>query len=279
MRCTDMLKIGLPKKSGIEVTNLNVEHVNYVHSNANLNVELVSNVYSNVSSLNPVSTDTYDSIADPDSVCVLDPTSFVTDNSCRRPMRRKDSVLSLGHVNVRSFGGKVGGMSRLGVVLAYLFLHGIKVCTCAETWLAGDNVPEAWRHYSWVGVNRVGRRGGGVGLFVSNDLGYTNITASLSGTFNFNMIEFCAISTNYRGNSICIVSVYLPRRCIGEVLEVRHLIRAILGAGFSRFVLGGDWNSSHVSWGSHVNNARGEALSDVFSDFGGVLLLCQPLPE
>ena len=96
------------------------------------------------------------------------------------------------------------------------------VCGLSETWLQGINEPPENKFYRWVGKNRLGKRGGWVGFLVRNDIyrSCDEITDSLVGSFDFSM-EFCGISCNFRGNLICLVSVYLPSGSDTEISDVR----------------------------------------------------------
>ena len=198
--------------------------------------------------------------------------STIPINSPRR------GALRVVHANVRSLMSKIGQICKLDILMSFLLLHSVLVCGVTETWLCGDDNPPTNQFYNWYVVNRLGR-GGRVGIFVRHDVPCREITSSLVSSL-FVELEFCSVLCNFHGISVGVVSIYLPQKSESKIMQCRMLLQNLRDMDISNFILCGDFNSWHKSWGSEVVSQigcrvpraarRGILLSEVFCDFGVV---------
>jgi len=92
---------------------------------------------------------------------------------------------------------------------------------------------------------------GGVAILIKTSLYY-----NLLPNYNYDHIQSCSILIKLNKIPITIGAFYSPPR--------HKITRAILSDYFNtiktNFIIGGDYNAKHQSWGCRVNNPRGTVL-------------------
>lgn len=179
------------------------------------------------------------------------------DNSPHRSLR----VLQ---VNARSMRDKTHEIAEV------LHREGAHICAVSETWLQGeddmraaDEEPPEIEGYRWQGVARKGKRGGGVGFYVAEDVEFRPARVESQDK----AVEIDAISVHVRGAPrVHVASVYIPP-------TVKVKLDALKKLPLARTLILGDLNGHNRTWSLGTENKRGTQLyrfirSNSMSAFG-----------
>ena len=133
-------------------------------------------------------------------------TIFLEDDFNKKNAHKKinDDNFSIAHLNIRSIP------ANLSHFLGYMksIKNTFTIYGFAQTWLSNDNLSAyVIDGYAHVGQPRVGKRGGGVSLFIRNNLAYSE-SSNLSETTED--IECLFIKLNHGGKNIIVGVVYRP---------------------------------------------------------------------
>ena len=117
-----------------------------------------------------------------------------------------DINLNLMHLNICGLINKQYSLSRLLTTLGGR--NKVNVVSLNETWLRNDteskiNIPG----YSYSGLSRTGKKGGGVGFLISEELKFRECTIELQ---EITTLEMYCIKLKAKSNPVLIVSLYRP---------------------------------------------------------------------
>lgn len=97
---------------------------------------------------------------------------------------------------------------------------------------------------------------GGVAILVKNTVSFSQITFPPRNRDDINIVGVYV-------DNITIISVYLSKPSIAAFDEIKLLLSSI----HTPFLLLGDFNSHHQSWGSTITNSDGEYLLEILDSF------------
>ena len=168
------------------------------------------------------------------------------------PATQHTSSLKLAHLNARSLS------RRLPEILRMASLNNLDIIAVAETWHDTSSTVNADCYY-WEGTPRVTNTvGGGTGLLLSKRLQTRRRTDLEVCGLEATWVEVEGLS--FAATRLLVASVYIPP---GDRSAVVLLEEVVSGINESvDFVILGDFNAYHVSWGAHSTNSVGRALQD-----------------
>ena len=114
--------------------------------------------------------------------------------------------LNIMHINIHGILNKQDSLSRLITSLGGR--NKVNVVSLNETWLSKKteqkvNIPG----YNYVGKYRTGKKGGGVGFLISEDLRYRELSSPLA---KLKALESFSIELKTKSKSVILVSLYRP---------------------------------------------------------------------
>lgn len=128
----------------------------------------------------------------------------------------------------------------------------------SETWL-NSSQKFLIRNFDIIRQDRNGSKGGGTAILIRNGIKYS--TYSITNNCN-NKIEACAIKTPFGNKSFYIVSCYKP-----PYIKVSYLEWQSFFSQFNEdFIICGDFNCHHTSWGNPSCGNEGIILHDILTD-------------
>ena len=132
-----------------------------------------------------------------------------------------------------------------------------------ETKLKGKHAPKI-KKYSMIRKDRtVEDGGGGVGLLIQEDIAYEPVDLKTE-------LEVVAAKVWLNKKPVIVASVYLPPDIVNANIE-QYLTLTTNQFGVP-YILAGDYNAHHVSWGSEFNDKRGRIVSE-FATMKNLLIL------
>lgn len=144
----------------------------------------------------------------------------------------------------------------------------IDICLLSETWLLPTNLVSI-RNYNIIRTDRSDGYAGSA-ILIHKKLFF--ISLSLTG-FDSNQFQISAAKCN----DITFVSVYSPPNKQMSFSDWTRLSSQIS----SPFLIGGDFNAHHLTWGSYTNNTAGDIIYN-FLEANNVCLLndgsCTKIP-
>lgn len=134
----------------------------------------------------------------------------------------------------------------------------VRVCLVSETWL-NSNISLNHKEFYIYRNDRLLRRGGGVALIIRKHI--THIQLPIVNTF---LVENVGVKIKTDSGDINIYSCYFPGGRVGSdgtrkkmfASDIHKLSRS------EKYVLGGDFNSRHQSWGCTRANCWGNVLCE-----------------
>lgn len=138
----------------------------------------------------------------------------------------------------------------------FLLAYNIHVCLVSETWL-NPNVSLSHKEFHIYRNDRQSRRGGGVALIIRKH--NTHLPVPIVNT---SLIENIGVKIKTDSGDIHIYSCYFPGGRVGSdgtrkkmfASDIHKLSRS------EKYILGGDFNSRHQSWGCTRANCWGNVL-------------------
>jgi hypothetical protein len=125
-----------------------------------------------------------------------------------------------------------------------------------------------FNNYSVIRDDRIARGGGGSAILVHNSIEYTELNIVLSNDFMINEINVTGIQVKLRSKIINIFSVYAP-----PPHKVDNTMWTQLFSSFNLpFMVFGDFNAHHMSWGNEFNDFKGNELHTFVEDNNLVVL-------
>ena len=170
------------------------------------------------------------------------------------------------HTRVGCFNAQsLVARGRIEELESMLMAKEIQVCLLQETFLK-MNHNHRMLNYNLIRSDRINMRGGGTAIAIHKSMDYRRIP--IKELAQLRVLEATAILVRGRGGSkLYLISIYNrndTRRISGELrrlFEVLHLER-----NENNFIIGGDFNASHSSWGSPNTTARGRELRGFVND-------------
>lgn len=146
--------------------------------------------------------------------------------------------LKLGHLNVCSLNPSNSKYFEIHKILDESKLDVIGI---SETWLSGSISTEAvsLNGYSFERCDRLNRRGGGVGIYITEHIQYKVIYSKSFFGSESNCFEMLVLEIVSEGVKLAIGVVYLPPSC--DVLVVEETISRF-AITYEEFILMGDFN-------------------------------------
>ena len=153
---------------------------------------------------------------------------------------KNDRGLSVIHFNVRSLRANFDKLCQCLDNLNYKF----DVIAITETWMNNDTIVSDYEidEYDLYYVNRVNKRGGGVGIYVKNELNCKQLK-QYSVTYN-DIMECITIELSFSKKKNVIIScVYrTPGSCVHAFCEQIELLFSNITARNKKVVICGDFN-------------------------------------
>ena len=163
----------------------------------------------------------------------------------QEPTLKQSNKFTLLHHNVRSIV-KNGDRFQQFLYNSALQLSCILV---TETWLTDSSPMPTIPHFSFNGANRVGRSGGGVGIFINNMLSFRPRHDIMDPyrSFEFIIVETCAVSSK----NVIVCCVYRPpdSNVVVFLQEIEQLLAKLLNERKLIFI-GGDFNFDLIQYES-----------------------------
>lgn len=186
------------------------------------------------------------------------------------------------HTRIGSFNAQsLVGRGRIEELESLMMANEIKMCLLQETFLKANHRHEM-RNYNLIRSDRINTRGGGTGIAIHKSIFYKIIP--INHLAQLRVLEATAIQVS--GDSGCklyVISIYNRngnRRISGELRRVFEVLH--LGSNENNFIIGGDFNASHSSWGSPNATVRGRELRgfiDVTSPLYSIRILTSVTPS
>ena len=139
-----------------------------------------------------------------------------------------------------------------------LVRHSPSVAAISETWLR-PGYHFRIQGYACLRDDRADGRGGAA-LLLDKSLPFSRVNLS-SGSHQFNVVAA-------RIRDITILSIYIPHPSRPIASELRSILTSIPGP----YIVLGDFNAHHLSWGSNQGSALGNALVELLDDMNRCLL-------
>lgn len=144
----------------------------------------------------------------------------------------------------------------------FLYETNPHVCAVSETKLEPILTPR-YKNYKIIHHSHIGGRGG-VALFIRNDIKFKTINYNN----NLNSPEVVPAIIKFAGTEITIVATYASPTV---ELNLDNLL-LIKGNILGHFIIMGDFNCRHTSWGCHDSNTRGKEMLKFLEQENVVLL-------
>ena len=196
---------------------------------------------------------------------------YITEDKLNDFFNFKDtSAINLMHVNCRSLKKNFSSLNNLIYSLSGI----ISALAVTETWLTESlqdvyNIPG----YNFISIPRIGKTGGGVGLYLKNSFDYT-LRSDLCRTCEY--IECLFVEIRRAGKQpIFIGCVYRPPNSdiplfISELQQILSIIDCVNN---KLAIIAGDFNLNLLKYNSHV--PTGDFLNSMLS-YNFVPTICQP---
>ena len=140
----------------------------------------------------------------------------------------------------------------------FLETNYIDICLLTETWLKSDN---SFCHelYSIYRCDRESRVGGGVAIVINK-----KIKHALIPNVDCNLVENVGVKVFSNVGSVNIYSCYFPGGQAGANGSRKTIFASDLHklTRSEKYIIGGDFNSRHSSWGCLRSNCWGNILYD-----------------
>lgn len=163
--------------------------------------------------------------------------------------------LHAAHVNVRSL------LANLGPFQHHVLRNGYDVIGVTETWLHSgvDNDLVSIADYNFFGQNRCNRRGGGVGLYVKN-----NIRCEVVLSASLQYIEHLWVKLTFNGEFIILGNIYRPPNSdINQFFNFLEDTLSNLYSEYDKMICFGDFNINMLNLNTNVASQ----LEAIFSTF------------
>ena len=173
--------------------------------------------------------------------------------------REQSNHLSFFHLNIRSLQNKIDELSTLLSTLNIKF----SVVGITETWLRDSSPGVSIDGYNFVYKNRLARSGGGVGLYVSDNLDYrirTDICANEDEVMESLFIE---IIRPHERNVIVGIIYRPPDQNVNDFVSRMNDVLGEISRDNKTCYLMGDFNLNLLNNENH--NATGEFLDGLYS--------------
>lgn len=122
----------------------------------------------------------------------------------------------------------------------------------SETWLKFNHRINL-KNFDCIRSDRLIGEGGGVAIFIRNSIKYSKVTVSESCPGG---LEVCAIEIKWQDKPLTIFSTYKYPQLNISSAEWSNFFGSLEG----NFILAGDFNSHHTSWGNTCSCAHGNRL-------------------
>ena len=200
-------------------------------------------------------------------------------NSPRNPVAPSISsnpALSFCHLNSRSLINKIPEIKH------FLHTNGIQLLAISETWLH-PNIPDNLVQLEefqpvFRRDRRTGQHGGGVCMFLSNDLPAKRRDDLEHPELEVLWVEICPSPIKFNGRihqSLLVGCCYRPPSSTN--IFYQYLESVLDKAAETDIVLLGDFNAKHKNWYSEdVTNSHGSALKDLMDSFNMSQLVNKP---
>ena len=129
------------------------------------------------------------------------------------PVDLNETDLNIMHLNVRGLINKQDSLHRLLTALGGK--NKVSIVSLNETWLHNDTIYKVEiPGYNYVGKCREGRKGGGVGILLSNEIRYCELQNKLP---KLSTIEYICVEILLKRKAVLVVSLYrLPNQPASE---------------------------------------------------------------
>ncbi len=160
--------------------------------------------------------------------------------------------MTLLHFNARSIKNKFDTISAELLVLCPT------VICITETWLHDDSELPAYQLDGYVALadSRKQREGGGVVIYVRNDLAVRQLPTSTATNDAFSV---CAAVIGRQPNQMLVCAVYRAPRANSSDTKVLYDLLDKLIINYDNVIIAGDFNAPHVCWFSSALPAAGGA--------------------
>lgn len=146
----------------------------------------------------------------------------------------------------------------------FLVNHGVDVCCVSETWL-NSSISIKHKNFYVYRNDREELRGGGVAIIIRRDIQH-----SLLPIVSTKLVENIGLKIFTNGSSIDIFACYFPGGSAGVDANNKLMFASDirrLSSVSERYILGGDWNCRHRSWGCVRANCWGNILNEKSSSY------------
>ena len=177
---------------------------------------------------------------------------------------RKKAQFRVAHVNVRSLRPRIAEIGR------FLVKNRIDVLAVQESWLEGDEGVTIPGYY-WVGRGRTGRKGGGTGFVVSEQ-----VVVKSRDDLERKGLEATWVEVKRGGKNraqLLLGSVYIPPREWQAIDVLEEVVEGLNG----NVALLGDFNAHSTTWGAAETDTAGRKLEQVL--LAGGLSVCNDSEE
>ena len=160
-----------------------------------------------------------------------------------------ENSVNIMHLNVRGLINKQDSLSRLLTTLGGK--NKVSIVSLNETWLRPETISKInISGYNYVGKCREGRKGGGVGILLSNELHYREFSDHLP---KLPTIEYICIEVLMKNRPIMLLSLYRPpNQSITESISNIKKLLGLLENKNKDLVICSDHNLDLLKMSSHL---------------------------
>ncbi len=135
---------------------------------------------------------------------------------------------------------------------SFLHMHDIDVALVSETHLCSYlNIPKIHNYSVYLANHPSGATRGGSMVIIKKSISHNDI-----GAFCINSIQASIVVITLNNRNVTIGSIYCPPGSPPQSADFESLVSQ-LG---NHWILGGDFNAKHPSWGSHITSPRGRVI-------------------
>lgn len=135
----------------------------------------------------------------------------------------------------------------------------IDVCLLAETHLTNQTYVRIRGYQLYHTVHPQNTARGGSAVVIKN-----NITHHEETKYATSEIQATAVTVKTKKQSVTFAAAYCPPR---YNLKKENYLRFLRSLG-ERFIIGGDYNSKNINWGSRLTTRKGKELHDAIVEYG-----------
>ena len=140
-------------------------------------------------------------------------------------VKMNETDLNIMHLNVRGLINKQDPLLRLITTLGGK--NKVSMVSLNETWLCNDTISKVdIAGYNYVGKCREGRKGGGIGVLLSDEIRYRELNDKLP---KLPTIEYICIEVLMKRKAIIVVSLYRPPNQLASesISDIKKLLELL----------------------------------------------------